>query len=292
MSFRIEKHTALFANGFREALRGQLAHAIKELDVSSRIPRAARIHSARRRVKKVRSVYRLLEAAEFPRVSQIDHDLLRDASAEVALPRCMDANVKALKKLCSHSGSDRLRFSKAFAVLEKQRFATSPGTAASMRKAATLLKGALSRIESWDDDSIRWMNVRRGLELFYKRGRTAFRKAAEDSTTENFHKLRKCAKEIFHSLKLVHSVNPKAVRRLSRPAKKLGAMLGIDHDLAILQETLGQCGIGNEKTVIEKLITTRRHKLQCKALRLGAKYFSRKPGAFIDKIDSVGNAED
>lgn len=285
MSFRIGKQTALLANGFRTALRGQLARAIKELDISSRIPRAARIHSARRRAKKVRSALRLLKAAAFAGVSQTEHDLLRDVSLEIAPARSAEANMDALKKLCRHTGSDRLRFSRAFAQLEKQKNAVAQGTAASMHKAVTLLKGALSRIDAWNDGSIAWEDVLRGLEHFYKRGRSAFRRAADDASAENLQEWRKRARDIQHGLKLIEAVDSKAARRLARKAKKLCAWLGMEHDLALLQEKLDQCRIGKEKPVLDKMIASRRRALQCKALKLGEKYFSTKPRAFLEKID-------
>lgn len=290
MSFRIEKQKALLAAGFRAALREQIALSIKDLDISSRVSRAARIHSARKRVKKVRSILRLLEAAAFPGVSRADHDLLRDASTEVAVPRSADANLNTLKLLCSDSGSDHLRFSRTFAALERQKLAASRGTQASMHKAATLLKGALSRIDAWDDRSIPWEDVRRGLEQFYKRGRAAFRKVAEEGTTENFHLLRKRAKDILHGLRLIAAGKSKTIRRRARQMKKLGALLGTDHDLALLREILDQFRIGREKVVLEKLIAARRRKVQGKALELGAKYFSRKPGEFVEKIDGQHQA--
>ena len=286
MSFRIGKRTVQLAHGFRGALRGELADAIKELDLSSRSPRAARIHNARRRMKKVRSAFRLLEAASFPGVSRIDHDLLRDASAEVAASRGADANLGVLKKLCDDSGSDRLRFARIFAALEKEKLTVSHGTTAGMHKASTLLKGALSRIDAWDDGSIEWNKVLSGMEHLYKRARAACRKASDETTAENLHKWRKCAKDIYNGLKLAGDEDSKKIRRLSRHMKKLGTLLGADHDLAILREALDQHRIGKEKAVIEKLIAEHRRGVQDKALKLGAKYFSRKPAAFIECIEN------
>lgn len=285
MSFRIERQTALLANGFRSTLRRQLSRAIKELEISPRDPTAARIHGARKRMKKVRSALRLLEKASFHAVERTDHDLLRDASVEVGAARNAEANVNTLRRLCSDSGSDNLRFSLAFGLLNKQKEALTRGTAGSMHRAATLLKGSLSRIGAWDDTAIAWKEVRHGLKLFYKRGRETFRKAADDPSTENLHRWRKRAKDLYHGLKLVQAANPKAIRKLARELKKLCALLGTGHDLAVLLETLGQSNIGKEKAVLEKLIAARRRKTQCKALKLGAKFFSRKPGAFVEKID-------
>jgi CHAD domain-containing protein len=285
MSVRIHKHSALLANGFRKTMQEQLTCAIKELDISARTPRAARLHSSRQRMKKARSALRLLHAASFSNAGQTDLDLLRDATAEISAPRNADANIQALTKLCNHSDSDHLRFSEAFALLKKQKNAAAMETTASMHKAVTLLKGALSRIESWDDGSIAWKEVRRGLKHIYKRGRATYRKAADDITSENLHGWRKRTKDIFYSLKLMQSTYPEAILPLAKNAKKLGALLGADHDLALLQTTLQQHGIKKEKTALDKLIAVRRRKLQCKAFKLGAKLYSRKPGAFVEKLD-------
>jgi CHAD domain-containing protein len=284
MSYRVTKKTARVAHGFRAALRGQIAAAIKELDISSRASRAGRIHNVRRRLKRVRSALRLLEGASFADITRIDHDLLRDAAAEVAASRSADANLAALKNLCEQSGSDPLRFSRAFAALEKERLAVAHATTAGMHKAGTLLKGSLSRIDAWSDTVIEWNNVLQSIGHFYKRGRGAHRKVVREATTENFHQWRKRSKDLYHGLKLVCGAGSKKARRPVRQMKKLSVLLGADHDLALLREALDKQRLGKEKEVIEKLIAVRRRDLQEKALKLGAKYFSRKPGAFIGRI--------
>lgn len=285
MSFHIERQTALLANGFRPALRKQLVRAIKELENSRHAPPAARIHCARKHMKKVRSALRLLDKTSFRDVGRTDHDLLRDASAELAVVRNAEANVGALRRLCGDSGSDNLRFARAFGLLDRQRNSVSQGAPHSMHRAVTLLKGSLSRIDAWDDAGIAWKEVARALKHFYKRGRAAFRKAADDPSTENLHRWRKRAKDLLHGLKLVKPANPKAARRLAKDLGKMCDLLGIDHDLAMLHETLEQAGIGREKAVLDKLIAARRRKAHCKALKIGAKFFVRKPGAFAGKIE-------
>ncbi|HWB58011.1 MAG TPA: CHAD domain-containing protein [Chthoniobacteraceae bacterium] len=284
MSFRIARQTALIASGFRPALRRQLSRAIKELDISSRMPAGTRIHSARRRVKKVRSALRLLEAASFHGVTRVDHELLRDAAAQVAGSRNAEANLMALGRLCDETGCDNLRFSKTFARLELEKSDAERGIGDAMHRAVTLLKGSLSRIDAWDDSPIAWKKIARGVGRFYKSGRAAFRKAADDPSMENLHRWRKRTKDLLNGLKLAGDTLPKPVRRIARDAKKLSALLGADHDLAMLRLSLAGSGAGRETHVLGKLIDARRRKLQRKAMELGAECFARKPGAFEEKF--------
>ena len=280
MSFHIVKQKAALADGFRAALRGELVRTARDLDVSSRAAPGPRIFRARKRVKKVRSALRLLEAASFPAVSRTDHSLLRDACAEIAPAHGADANLGTLKTLCDDSGCDPLRFSRAFEALEKRRQAIARGTPASMRKAATLLKGSLSRIEAWDDRAIPWKDIARALERSYKRARKAFRKAVDEPSAESLHTWRKRSQDILHGLQLTPAGESKPARRL----KKLCSLLGEVHDLTLLRQALDEFRLGKEKPRLDKLISARREKAQARAFKLAAKCFSRKPADFIEKV--------
>jgi hypothetical protein len=284
MSFRIEKHKAVLAGGFRDALCGEIARAIKDLDISRRSSRAAMIHSARRRAKKTRAAFRLLQAAAFPRPLDADHGLLRDACAEIANARSTDAHLIALTRLCKQTGSDHLRFQRAFDALGKEKRAMFRNLNAPMHRAATLLKAELARIESWDGASIPWDDVTRGMEKLYKKARTACRKAADDPTRENLHHWRKRLKDLFYNIKLIRDAAPRSGRPLTRRLKKLGSLLGRDRDLALLQEVFDAPGFKREKHALDKLIPERRRKLQENALEIGAKFFREKPADFIERL--------
>lgn len=285
MGFRIEKYKALLAGGFRDALRVQLAGAIKDLDISSRASRAARIHRARKRVKKVRAALRLLQAADFPRASHADHTLLHDACAELAAIRSADANLNALTRLCKQTGSDHLRFPRAFAALEKEKRAVFRTSTAPMHRASTLIKAALARIESWEDGALPWSDVMRGLEKIHRKARRDFRRALENPTAENLHEWRKRSKDLFFTLKLIEEDLPKSARATMKQLKKTGELLGRDHDLSLLMAALDKPGFKRERRILDKLIPERRRNLQRKAFEIGAKCFRGKSSDFLRKIE-------
>ena len=69
----------------------------------------------------------------------------------------------------------------------------------------------------------------------YTDGRKAF---AKKPTTENLHDWRKRVKDLWYQQRLLEETWPGVMKAQAKEAKKLSKLLGEDHDLAVLAETL------------------------------------------------------
>lgn len=271
MSFPIDRHETI-GDGFRRVLGKQLELAINELSQSSPESRRRVVHGVRKRIKKIRAILRLLRAST--PLLKTDNHPLRDAARELAAMRDADVHLKTLKKLCRRSGIGRARFSKTFHMLERKQREASAQSAESMRRAGGRLKTMRPKIEDCRRDDIKRRDVQRGLRRIYKKARAAFQKAADDISVVNMHAWRKRTKDIWYDLRLIEVCCPKLARKLVRKAKNLSALLGDEHDLAMLRRTLVRERLGAGENGIMKLIASHQLRLQGKAFKLGVKFFA------------------
>ena len=81
----------------------------------------------------------------------------------------------------------------------------------------------------------------------------------------------------------------KWLHRLAARADELGELLGEEHDLAVLGQSLGaqgrRAGVRRgTRRRLAKLIAKRRAELSRRALRDGRKLYGRSPGDFMDRV--------
>ena len=277
MRLRINKHKAPKST-LRGILQAQVDRAIHKLDNPEHDSLPGAVHDVRKRVKKMRAALRLFQVAAHPEITKENHRPLRDASREIAAMRDTHVNLRTMRKLCKHFEIAPAQHAAILRYLQEQKEQAGANSAESIRRATCLLGTTDDR---FNDGGIRLKprELRDGLAHIYKRGRKAFRKAANDISEENLHRWRKRTKDILYDLALIASPHPKAVRKLARQAKALGAVLGEEHDLALLQQTLKEAGL--DTVSLEPLINVRRLLLQRKIMKSGADFFFRKPEAFV-----------
>jgi CHAD domain-containing protein len=112
--------------------------------------------------------------------------------------------------------------------------------------------------------------------------------AARKPSTENLHEWRKQAKYLWHDLQVLEPVWPGVMKELAEQAHDLTQLLGDDHDLAVLHETVAtnreKAGTEDVIEALFALIDRRRAELQREAFMLGKRLYLAKPGAFTDQI--------
>jgi len=279
MGFCIDRH-APPRDELRRILLDQLDRAILELGRTSPDLRSKAVHSARRRVKKIRAILRLIRFCGDRRFSKVDHHFLRDSARSLAPLRNSDANRKTAGKLSQRAG-DPGQIAGVLRMLNREKSLAGVNAAASMQGAAMLLKNARMELDSWHDGSIEWEDFYDALKHLYKRARKAFEKAVKENSGAVLHQCRKRTKDLLHALLLLRAIHPKSTRKYVDTVGKLGSLLGKHHDLTQLGHTLETAGIKPKPDAIRELASARIRKLRNRIMKLGAKLYSEKPGAFI-----------
>jgi len=246
---------------------------------------AGAVHNARKEIKKLRAVLRLVRA-EIGKSAYAEHtDALRNAAerltalrdAEIKLS-AFDGVVKHFKRKLGSRPFPKIRVAlKKNRRLEEERLYKGRSIT-SVKAILCHEKGQMDRLKMRSNG---WKAIAPGLKKIYSRGRDAFEAAGQEPTAENFHEWRKRVKDLNHQLSLICPARPRKFRLRTSRLDKLGNLLGNDHDLFVLNQFVARkFGRMPGARLFQDLIITRQNKLRSEALKLGGRFYPTKPDRF------------
>lgn len=124
------------------------------------------------------------------------------------------------------------------------------------------------------------VDLKRAVKHLYRRNRRSFAKAKERHSTVCLHEWRKQAKYLRYALAACVVLWP-AAEQYRKRLKKLGDLLGIDHDLAGLHDGLSTTAAAAKPDAV---IARRRAVVQAKALKRGDRLCETRAGAFLRAV--------
>jgi hypothetical protein len=123
------------------------------------------------------------------------------------------------------------------------------------------------------------------LKRAYRRGQRTMRRAETSLATPDLHRWRIEVKHFWHLIRLARQRLPGSARRLAPRLERLGELLGLDHDHAMLAERLALSPTGDPSLMRQlSVIAEQRRALEAMAFELGASIYRRKPRAFARRI--------
>ncbi|HEX3910148.1 MAG TPA: CHAD domain-containing protein [Solirubrobacteraceae bacterium] len=320
-----ERHFAPLAqedlgNGLQRMALGQLDVAIEALGGGARgSSPEQRVHEARKSLKRLRALMRLLRDELGEQVYERESALLRDTGRRLARARDAAVLLATLEgmiardpdRLAARRGVLRLR-----ARLQHERDgAAELALADSATQAGALadLRAMRVRVSTWRLDEQGGIEaIEPALERLYRKGRKRMRRAAKARggrrRTRTMHEWRKRVKDLRYAAEMLDrssaeqeakatrkakSADLRFAKRTAKCADDLGELLGEEHDLATLAARVraeakagrasGAPGRGTRKLLL-KLIAKRRGKLRKRALQDGERLYGRKPKRFLRRM--------
>jgi CHAD domain-containing protein len=289
MSYRLGNGEPV-ADAVRRCSREELDRAVQELSDEIEVEPVAAIHEARKSLKKQRSLLRLARTALRRDERRREAAVFRDAARKLSGTRDADVMIDALGDLSERFAGTlpKQTFAAARERLVTQRDeerdrASKSGAAAAV---AIDLRAARRRVDDWELRGGGWSAIAAGLERSYRRGRHAFRRARAEPTPENLHDWRKRVKDLWYHLRVLRPLSESTMRGQADEAHRLSELLGDDHDLWVLRETLtGMAGeIPADLDHLIEVIDHRRDQLQSDAVLLGRRLYAEKPKAFLRRL--------
>lgn len=274
------------ADGLRRIARGRAEKAAERLRSAGEDDLAEAIHGARKDLKKLRTVLRLLRDELGSKRYRRENRRYRDAGRQLSPSRDAEVKVETLQALEEQAGDDfpagpSLASLAWFEALEadRDRVAAEQGEArGSIQRAAGAIEEAAGAIPGWPIGTDSWQLLEPGITRTYRDGRRALRRAAADGGVEDVHQFRKRTKDLWYQLRLLHDAWPGLLEPAAEEAHALADLLGDHHDLAILAEDLdARAGLGASRQGFRALIEARQAQLLERALVLGERLYAEKP---------------
>ncbi|HZP21406.1 MAG TPA: CHAD domain-containing protein [Bauldia sp.] len=247
--------------------------------------REERIHRARQKLKRVRSLVRVLKPAIGEKAS-IAKEMLSGAARLLARARDADAAAASARGLLSAAPDSRA------IGLDKvvEEFDRRANEAHSQSTPIREVEKRLGRARTMLRDAARdggngTRLLTHALGRSYRKGRKAMRRAETSLATPDLHRWRKSVKDLWHLLRLARKHLPRRAERDAADLARLAEALGLDHDHAMLAERLALSPSADPALMRQlALIAQERRRLEKEAFAIGARLYRRSPGGWARKV--------
>lgn len=293
MAYRLEVHES-FSGGIKRVAAEELGEALQSLRAGPAQGDRDPVHDARKRFKKVRAVLRLVRRDLGRKRYRQANLILRDAGRELSGLRDAAVLVGTLETLSQHSGDKAPRG--AFedtreVLLARQQLAGAQ--AGDLSVVAEKIAGLQGEVADWSVGDT-WNAVRPNLDRTYRRGLEAFGEAYRNPSDDGFHEWRKGVKDLWYHLRILNPLWPDVMEELAAQAGELADLLGNEHDLAVLAQTLaadpGAFGGAEDVGTLLGLIEDYRRDLRAAARLLGSRLYADKPKGFVARLENYWQA--
>lgn len=290
------KRSEAVADGVRRIARGRAESAREELSRAGGGEELAEaIHAARKDLKKLRALLRLVRDGLGEAAFRAENRRYRDAGRLLAPSRDVEVKVEtlaALEKRCGgempHAATRAWR-----ASLERERDEVAGAAAEAglrIERARAALVAGIAAIPDWPLGSGSWGLVEPGLLRSYRRGRREWERTRSRASAESVHEWRKRVKDLTYQLRIVRRAWPSTLGEMAERTHELSDLLGEHHDLALLAADLqGRAGI-EDRRGLAAAIERRQGELLVDALELGALLYAEKPKAFRTRLRAYWRA--
>ena len=296
MAYRLDSRETL-PDGIRRMILEQLEEAEAGLRTASGDGRDEAVHEARKATKKSRAVLRLVRAEIGSKTFKRENRALRDAARLLSEPRDAAVLVASVDRLAHQVPLARRSISPLSAVLEQRRRETvayvldGEGAIAAAAAALAEIRG---RIEGLAIETDKFGVLEDGLRRTYEDGRDDFVAARKDPTDLRLHDARKRVKDLWYHARVLKPIWPGPMGELVDATDRLGDLLGEDHDLAVLSDTVrGLAAEGADGGAGETVLTlaeNRRAELRAEIWPLGRRVYAEKPKAFVRRMRALYEA--
>lgn len=266
----------------------------------------AAVHEARKAMKRLRAVLRLVRSEIGEKAYRTENVILRDTARLLAPLR--DGQVMAASVGRLRDGFAGQLAPDALAELEESlwrrhqlRHDRTLSDEALFPVVIGTLRAARSRYAAWPIEGAgttdpygrkpipnRYRSIGPGLSRTYGRGRREMDLAANEPTAHHFHQWRKRVKYLRHQVEVLDPLWPEMMSAYARSLDDLGELLGDEHDLAVLVELLATdrslTASPAEVALAGALAEYRRRYLQQAALVLGARVYAESADRFTKRV--------
>lgn len=288
MPYRLE-HDESIPRGLRRIAREEIDSAIENLRVTQPSKRDDAVHEARKSIKKLRGLVRLLMPGLGPAGKQ-ENIALRDLGRTLSEVRDAAAMIETVdllgKKYHDNPAVAKLAPVRALFVKRRNAARAQGDSSPSAEEGIAILRRLRRRLNNWNI-GIEFVSMAPGLKTIYRRGRHALAQARKDPDAVNLHNLRKRVKDYWYQVRLLESLwqLPPLSPENACPEnalQELQEQLGDAHNLALLRETAVKGFEG-----VAHLIADFEKELRVKSLAAAKDLYAEKSGGHVQRLTEL-----
>jgi CHAD domain-containing protein len=289
-SFRIDPGEPV-PDEVRRVARGRIDHALDELRGNSESSRAEAVHEARKDMKKLRALLRLVRGELGDDLYAHENACFRDTARQLSGVRDADVMILTLADLERRFGELPGAARRLRPALVAHRFRVSAGSMRpGVQSAIDTLVEARERVADWPLDTDGFEAFEEGLGRIYRQGRKAFGRAQELPSPEHMHEWRKRAKDLWYHLTLLEEAWKPVMSALADEAHELTDRLGDEHDVSVLVEWAHRhaSALNGADPILrgfDVIGASRRRELQQEAFTYGGRLYADKPSRFVSRVE-------
>ncbi|MET0566146.1 MAG: CHAD domain-containing protein [Acidimicrobiia bacterium] len=276
------------------------------------------VHITRKSAKRIRAMLRLVRYEVGEQVYQFENAWMRDTARLLSEVRSSSVMAQGVTDIRDMYGSllaegtfdDVLERTTILRDRTEQRVMEDPRI---VPQVVSNLERARGRYESWPTDpdakSVYGIGIRHdyraiepGLKATHARGRYQMVSAYKAPSPESFHRWRKRVKYLRHQMEILTPLWPEVMIGTAVTLERISELLGQDHDLAELLQTLADrpdlCPNPLERSLMSALAEQRRADLQTASRILGRRIYAESPsalagrmGAYWESMELAGKTE-
>jgi CHAD domain-containing protein len=249
---------------------------------------AGSIHSARKDLKKLRSVLRLVRPVIVKERFRTENERYRDAGRRLSSSRDAEVKLETLAALGERFGEELSDGTlKAWIRLlseDRDELADEDTVAVQIESAIGEIEVGRDEIGRWRPSGESWDLFSPGIERTYRRGRREMKRVRAKRRAEDVHQWRKRVKDLWYQLRIVRKMWPALLGETADQAHELADLLGDHHDLTVLHEDLKAREELPEEKALATAIERCQDELLESALDLGARLYAEKPQALLRRL--------
>lgn len=277
MAFQFERTDRTVQAGVRRIAAEEIEAALATLDDQGR-PLAERIHAARKAVKKLRGLIRLVRPG-FPAYAT-ENAALRKAGRRLSGLRESEVARATFATLAEGAKLSEGEAASISAPLLDRHAAEHAALEQALEEFRAAMAVTRGRAGKWRIKGKEFGAVEKGLADTWAKARKAMKRAAKRGRDEDFHDWRKRVKDHWYQARLLSPIWPEAMAPHIAAADRLGMALGDYNDLSQMIRDLAE-GDGNEagRARLVEEAGKRREALLHEASLLGRRLFAGPPEA-------------
>jgi CHAD domain-containing protein len=294
MAYRLERGESVIA-GLKRVVRDEIESAGTHLSSDKKATRDEAIHEARKSIKKVRALLRLVSGelgSAYPRENARLRDIARRLS-DFRDAFALIATFDDLKKKYKDRARNKLQSVRAGLTRKRSQAGSEEDVGIVLDRTAAALAKAAKRVRAWPLQTDGFPAIGPGLEETYRAGRKGLARARKDPHPENFHELRKRVKDHWYHIRLLEGLWTDMMSAYEKSLKDLETWLGNDHNLAVLRERIlaEPAFYGNQKDLdlILDLMDLYQKELRDRSLSLARRIYDEKPREFTRRMEHLWN---